>query len=316
MTTLFITHPVCLKHRPTPGHPECPARLEAIEEALEADTEFSALKRKTARHAKIDDLKRAHSEEHISTTFKLVPEIGLNFLDNDTHLSPQSREAALHAAGAVLDAVDAVLSEEVSNAFCAVRPPGHHAYRNKGGGFCLFNNIAVGAMYALKRHNLSRAAIVDFDVHHGNGTQDIAEDTQEIFYASTHQSPFYPFTGRADETGRFNNIVNVPLSAHSGGDVARKALLEKIIPRLDAFAPEIIFVSAGFDAHRDDQIGGLEWTEDDYAAMTETLLDAAERHCKGRLVSVLEGGYNLTALGNSVSACLRVMMQRTRNEKA
>ena len=315
MTTLFITHPIYLEHLPNPGHPECSARLEAIEAALATDEGFSKLKRKTARRAEIDDLKLAHSEEHIRTTLKLVPDVGLNFLDNDTLLSPQSGEAALHAAGAVLDAVDSLLSGEASNAFCAVRPPGHHAYHNKGGGFCLFNNIAIGAMYALKRHGLSRVAIVDFDVHHGNGTQDIAMNKPNIFYASTHQSPLYPFTGMADETGRFNNILNIPLPAHSGGTVARKAMLEKIIPRLDAFAPEIIFVSAGFDAHRDDPIGGLNWVEEDYSAMTMMLLDAAERHCKGHLVSVLEGGYNLTALGQSVAACLHVMIQRNRDEK-
>jgi len=316
MTTLFITHPVCLKHQPNPGHPECSARLEAIEETLTANKEFSNLKRKTARRAEIDDLKLAHSEEHIRATLELVPDVGLNFLDGDTLLSPQSGEAALHAAGAVLDAVDALLSGEASNAFCAVRPPGHHAHRDKGGGFCLFNNIAIGAMYALKHHGLSRVAIVDFDIHHGNGTQDIAINEPNIFYASTHQSPFYPFTGMENETGRFNNILNIPLPAHSGGTVARKAILEKIIPRLDAFAPEMIFVSAGFDAHRDDPIGGLDWVEEDYAAMTIMLLDAADRHCKGHLISVLEGGYNLTALRRSVSACLRVMMQRNRNEKA
>ncbi|MFH1157482.1 MAG: histone deacetylase family protein [Pseudomonadota bacterium] len=310
MTTLFITHPVCIEHLPNPGHPECPERLEAIEAALAADKEFSKLKRKTARRATLDDLKLAHGEKHIRETLALVPEIGLNFLDGDTPLSPQSGEAALHAAGAVLDAVDALLSGEASSAFCAVRPPGHHAHRDNGGGFCLFNNVAVGALAALKRHDLSRVAVVDFDVHHGNGTQDIARDEPGIFYASTHQSPFYPFTGKASETGRFNNILNIPLPAHSGGGAVRKAMLEKIIPRLDAFAPEIIFVSAGFDAHRDDPLGGLGWTEEDYAALMTMLLDATERHCNGRLVAVLEGGYNLAALGRSVAACLRVMMQR------
>lgn len=278
--------------------------------AIENDLALTAVMRKTSGKATIDDLKLAHTAEYIDSVLALVPQIGLNFLDDDTLLCPESGAAALHAVGAVLEAVAAVMDKSAQNAFCAVRPPGHHAHAAKGGGFCLFNNIAIGARAALRRHGLARVAVVDFDVHHGDGTQDIAWDDPGFFYASTHQSPLFPGSGREDEKGAFGNIVNVPLCAASGGAAARAALTYKIMPCLDTFAPEMIFVSAGFDAHRDDPLGGLGWTDDDYIFMMERLLDAAERHCDGRLVAVLEGGYNTESLGRCVADCLRVMQQR------
>jgi acetoin utilization deacetylase AcuC-like enzyme len=310
MTTLFITPPLCLKHHPNSGHPESPDRLEAILKAIEAP-EFSILDRKIAQCAEESDLALAHSKEHIREILNLIPEIGFNFIDNDTIVSPESGEAALHAVGAVLDAVDAVLTGKANNAFCAVRPPGHHAHRSKPGGFCLFNNIAIGAMAALKRHRLARVAIVDFDVHHGDGTQSIVWQEPGVFFASIHQSPLYPFTGSVDENGAFDNIINVPLQENSGGIAARQALIEKIIPRLNIFKPELILVSAGFDAHKDDPIGGLNWSTEDYAFLMTALLDAADRHCGGKLIAVLEGGYNTAALAESVAACLRAMIKNT-----
>lgn len=311
MTTLFITHPLCLKHCPNPGHPESPERLEAILKALAAP-EFSGLDRKIASRAGESDLALAHSVEYIHEILRLIPKAGFNFIDNDTIVSPESGEAALHAAGAALDAVGAVFAGKADNAFCAVRPPGHHAHRNKAGGFCLFNNIAIGAMAALKRQGLERVAIVDFDVHHGDGTQSIVWQEPGIFYASIHQSPLYPFTGSVEENGAFDNVMNVPLPARSGGGAGRQALIEKIIPRLDIFRPELILVSAGFDAHRDDPVGGLDWSTEDYAFLMKALLDAADRHCRGKLVVVLEGGYDTAALAESVAACLRVMMKKTK----
>ncbi len=310
MTTFFLTHPACLLHRLNSGHPECPARLESILGAVGDDPELAGLVRKTASQATVEDLELAHDAAYIESVLALVPQAGLNFLDNDTLLCPDSGVAALLAAGAVLDAVSAVMNKEAQNAFCAVRPPGHHAHAGKGGGFCLFNNVAIGARAALRRHGLSRVAVVDFDVHHGDGTQDIAWNDPGFFYASTHQFPLFPGSGTEEEKGAFDNIVNVPLQALSGGAAARKALAERIMPRLDAFAPEMVFVSAGFDAHREDPLGGLGWTDEDYTFMMESLLDAADRHCGGRLVVVLEGGYNTEALGRCVVACLRVMKQR------
>lgn len=307
--TILISHPDCLLHRVNPGHPESPDRLKAVLALLEQDV-FKGITRKTARHAGKDDLLLAHTQEHIDQTFSVIPADGFNFLDQDTILSPKSGDAALCAAGAVLDALDSVMAKETTNVFCAVRPPGHHAHRNKGGGFCLFNNIAIGAEAALKKYHLSRIAIVDFDVHHGDGTQDIAWDDPRILYISTHQSPLFPFTGSADEQGTSSNIVNVPLQPHSGGNTAINVYKDVILPRLDAFQPDLIFVSAGFDAHEQDPLGQLEWTEKDYAAIMAMLLDCADRHCQGRLIAVLEGGYDLEALSSSVGACLKVMMQR------
>ncbi len=289
------------------GHPECPERLESIMKAVSAP-EFSGLIRILARKASVEDLLLAHTPEHVTSILEIIPNQGLNFIDNDTMLCPLSGVAAFHAAGAVLDAVECVLAKPGSNAFCAVRPPGHHAHRDHAAGFCLFNNVAIGALSALERHGLSRVAIIDFDVHHGDGTQDIMWDEKDVLFISTHQSPLYPGTGRADERGAHGNIVNFPLPAGTGGDVFRDLMTDEILPRLNDFKPDMIFVSAGFDAHKDEQLASLALDEDDFAYLMKSFRDAAENLCQGRLVAVLEGGYNLNALGNSVAACLRVMM--------
>jgi acetoin utilization deacetylase AcuC-like enzyme len=268
------------------------------------------LLRRESRTASQEDLALAHDPMHVEAVLNMMPDAGFNFIDNDTLISPKSGDAAMAAAGAVIDAVGAVMSDEADNVFCAVRPPGHHAHFAKSGGFCLFNNIALGACAALARHGLSRVAIVDIDVHHGDGTQNIFWDDARVFFASMHQSPLYPFTGAADEQGRHGNILNIPLAADSGGAVARKAVTEKIIPRLEVFRPEMIFVSAGFDAHESDPIGGLGWTTPDYAFMMAALLDAARDLCGGRLIAVLEGGYDVQALANSVTACVEAMIEK------
>ncbi len=304
--TFFFSPPACAGHRTNDGHPESPERLAAVLRSLP-----SGVQRAETVRATRDDLLLAHDPTHVDAICSLIPDAGFNFVDDDTLVSPGSRDAALDAAGAVLTAVDDVLAGRAANAFCAVRPPGHHAHRAKAGGFCLFNNAAIGALAALKRTGLSRVAIVDFDVHHGDGTQDIAWNEAGIFFASLHQSPLYPFTGVAEERGAHANIVNVPLAGGSGGVAARTAMADIVMPRLDAFAPELVIVSAGFDAHEKDPLGALGWTTQDYAALMDMILDIADRHCGGKLVAVLEGGYNTAALAESVVACLERMMNRS-----
>jgi acetoin utilization deacetylase AcuC-like enzyme len=306
MTTLLYTHPACLEHDPGPYHPESPARLRAVLEALDAP-EFARLERREAPEAAIEDLLRVHPRTFVERLLAAVPENGHRGIDADTILSPASGRAALRAAGAVAAAVDAVVAGEADNAFCAVRPPGHHAEPVRAMGFCLFNNIAVGALRAREVHGLSRVAVVDFDVHHGNGTQARFADDASLFYASTHQFPLYPGTGAASETG-LGNIVNVPLRPMSGSREFRLGMTRTILPALDAFRPQMIFISAGFDAHRNDPLAQLALEDDDYTWVTEQLLDVARRHAKGRVVAALEGGYDLTALAASAAAHLRVMM--------
>jgi len=306
MTTLLYTHPACLEHDPGPYHPESPERLRAILEALEAP-EFARLERRAAPEAAIEDLARVHPRALVERLLAAVPETGHRGIDADTILSPASGRAALRAAGAVTAAIDAVVGGEADNAFCAVRPPGHHAEPGRPMGFCLFNNIAVGALRAREVHSLARAAVIDFDVHHGNGTQARFESDASLFYASTHQYPLYPGTGAASETG-VGNIVNVPLRPMSGSTEFRLAMTRTILPALDAFRPEIVLISAGFDAHRSDPLAQLALDEGDYVWVTEQLLDIAGRHAEGRVVAALEGGYNLGALSSSVAAHLRVLM--------
>lgn len=276
--------------------------------------EFSGLVRKTARKAKVEDLLLAHSQEHIDKIFAAIPKVGLNFIDGDTLVSPGSGEAALNAVGSVLDAVDNVIAEKNSNAFCAVRPPGHHAHRDHAEGFCLFNNIAIGALSALKHHGLKRVAIVDFDVHHGNGTQDIMWNEENVLFVSTHQAGIYPGSGFADQKGAYNNIMNFSLPAGTDGAVFREIMESQILPRLNEFGPEMIFVSAGYDAHKDDPLAQFIFTEDDFAYAMTALVRASEELCEGRLVAVLEGGYDLAALAKSVAASLEVMMKEKGHE--
>ena len=306
MTTLLYTHPSCLDHDPGSHHPESPERLRAVLAAL-SGPQYARLERREAPEAAFDDVLRVHSRRHLEHILDAVPKSGHVAIDADTVLSSASGAAALHAAGAVVAAVDAVVAKEADNAFCAVRPPGHHAEPERAMGFCLFNNAAIGALRAREAHGLDRVAVIDFDVHHGNGTQAAFEADDNLFYASTHQYPLYPGTGSASETG-VGNIVNVPLRPMSGSGPFRLAMTGRILPALDAFRPDLMLISAGFDAHRSDPLAQLMLEENDYTWVTEKLLDIAYRHAEGRLVSTLEGGYDLAALGASVAAHVRVLM--------
>jgi acetoin utilization deacetylase AcuC-like enzyme len=306
MTTLLYTHPACLDHDPGRHHPESPARLRAVLKALDAP-EFAALERREAPEAATADIARVHPRGFVERLLAAVPSAGHVGIDADTFLSPQSGRAALRAAGAVVAAVDAVVAGEADNAFCAVRPPGHHAEPGRAMGFCLFNNVAIGALRARETHGLARVAVIDFDVHHGNGTQARFAADPSLFYASTHQSPLYPGTGAARETG-VGNIVNVPLPPMAGSTEFRRGVAREILPALDAFRPEFVLISAGFDAHRQDPLAQLLLDEADYTWVTEELLAIARQHAGGRVVATLEGGYDLAALGASVAAHVRVLM--------
>jgi len=306
MTTLLYTHPSCLAHDPGPHHPESPARLRAVLEALAAP-EFAGLDRREAPEAALDDLARVHPRRLVDALLAAMPKEGYAAIDADTVLCPDSGKAALRAAGAVAAAVDAVVAGEAATAFCAVRPPGHHAEPGRPMGFCLFNNVAVGALRAREVHGLARVAVIDFDVHHGNGTQARFADDPTLFYASTHQSPLYPGTGAASETG-VGNIVNLPLRPMSGSNEFRRGMERVVLPALAAFAPELVMISAGFDAHRADPLAQMMLDEGDYAWVTERLLEIARDHARGRVVSTLEGGYDLPALGASAAAHVRALL--------
>jgi acetoin utilization deacetylase AcuC-like enzyme len=306
MTTLLYSHAACLDHDPGSYHPESPERLRAVLAALSA-AEFAGLDRREAPRAALDDIARVHPRGYIDAVLAAIPASGHAGLDADTIVSPGSGEAALRAAGAVCAAVDAVMAGEAGNAFCAVRPPGHHAEPVRPMGFCLFNSVAIGALRARDFHDCARVAVIDFDVHHGNGTQAMFETDATLFYASTHQSPLYPGTGARSETG-VGNIVNVPLPPNSGTVPFQRAFNESILPALEDFGPDFLLVSAGFDAHRRDPLAQLDLTEADYGWVTQLLARCAARHCKGRIVSVLEGGYDLGALGASAAAHVRALM--------
>ncbi|HYE36478.1 histone deacetylase family protein [Methylocaldum sp.] len=307
MTSIYFSHQSFFEHNTGLGHPEGAERLRSIDHAL-SQPGFADLKRREAPRGTREQIRLIHTNRHIDYVLGAVPRQGFAYLDVDTVVSPGSGEAALHAVGAVCAAADAIFAEEAENAFCAVRPPGHHAEPDAAMGFCLFNNVAIAAEYARKRRGIERVAIVDFDVHHGNGTQRAFEANQDVLYASTHQSPWYPGTGAAEETG-VGNIINVPLPAGSGSKEFRLALAEKILPVLDRFSPELVLISAGFDAHRDDPLADLNLVEDDYAWVTLELAALAKKHAGGRLISVLEGGYNPEALGKSVAAHVRALME-------
>lgn len=306
MTTLVFTHPACIEHDTGFSHPESPDRLRAVLETL-GRPEFAALQWRDAPRAEPAQLSRVHGIDHIRKIMDAIPETGRVDLDlSNTVVSPGSGEAALRAAGAVVAAVDAVASGEAGKAFCAVRPPGHHAEPDRAMGFCLFNNVAVGAAHALGAHGFKRVAVVDFDVHHGNGTQAIFTGKPEVFFASTHQAFIFPNTPAQREcTG---NILNVSLARGQGGIEFRRVMREKVLPALDHFQPNLMFISAGFDAHIADPIGDLRFDNDDFAWVTREIAKVAARHGAGRIVSTLEGGYQPTALAAAVAAHVGALM--------
>ncbi len=297
MHCAYITHPEFLKHDMGADHPECPARVHAIQDQLIASGLFDYLTHYEAPKATKEDLARVHTAEYIDMVFAKSPQTGLIDLDGDTSMNPFTLNAALHAVGAVIKGVDLVMSGIMETAFCNIRPPGHHAGRASASGFCIFNNVAAALAYALEKHGLQRIAIADFDVHHGEGTEDIFRDDPRVMMCSTFQHPYYPFCG-ADSSSE--HIINVPLAARSTGADFRAAVTDHWLPALERFQPQLILISAGFDAHWEDDMGGLALRENDYFWVTETLKEVAKRHANGRIVSALEGGYALHALGRSV----------------
>jgi acetoin utilization deacetylase AcuC-like enzyme len=306
MTVAIISHADCSAYDLGPHHPECSSRISAISDQLLASGLDFVLQHHDAPLASNEQLCRVHDPDYIQQIFHKAPRDGQIWLDPDTPMTPQSLNAALRAAGAVVHGVDLVMSKKSSSAFCNVRPPGHHAEHNKAMGFCIFNNIAVGAAHALHAHQLQRVAIVDFDVHHGNGTEDIFRHDPQLLLCSSFQHPFYPNTGSESDS---DNIINMPLSAGSNGTDFRNTWQEHGLPALDEFKPELILISAGFDGHIEDDMARLRLTEDDYAWLTTEVKKLAEQHAQGRIVSTLEGGYALSALGRSVSAHVRALLE-------
>jgi acetoin utilization deacetylase AcuC-like enzyme len=311
--TGYFTHPDCRRHEMGNGHPECPERLAAIDDRLLAAGISPLLDHREAPEASVNDIELAHGRMHVAAMRGLGQELaeaieagGPSYaqIDPDTAMNLHSWSAMLRAAGAALAATDAVIAGELQNAFCATRPPGHHATRGRAMGFCFFNNVAIAARYALERHGLKRVAVVDFDVHHGNGTEDILSGDPRVLMVGFFQHPFYPYTG-ADSHA--DNMVNLPVPAYTRGMDIREMIEMAWMPRLEAFKPEMIFISAGFDAHREDDLGQLGLTENDYTWITARVKEIARKYAKGRIVSSLEGGYNLSALGRSVEAHLRVL---------
>ena len=308
MTTLLISHPAGLNHLTPAGHPERPDRLRAVEQALE-DEKFQSLARVLAPEAEIDSIALCHPRDFVEEIRDASPAEGLVRIDSDTVMSPGSYEAAIRAVGGAMLAVDEVLAKKASNAFCAMRPPGHHAETVRPMGFCLFNSIAIAARHARKKYGVERVAIVDFDVHHGNGTQEIFWSDPNVMYCSTHEMPLYPGTGAKSERGNHDNIVNAPLRAGDGGERFREAVESALIPRLRTFAPGLLMISAGFDAHTRDPLANLNLVEDDFGWVTRKLMDVADETCEGRIVSVLEGGYDLQGLARSVDAHVTALMR-------
>jgi len=308
MTTALITHTDCLKHVTPDGHPEQVARLEHVLAALEG----KKLSRVEAPLAEESDLLRVHPQQHIDAIRGAAPKSGQVAMDADTFMSPGSLQAALRGVGGNVRAVDMVMSGEAHNAFVACRPPGHHAETSKPMGFCLFGNVAIAAKHALDHHGLNRVAIIDFDVHHGNGTQDLVQQDGRVLFASTHQSPLYPGTGSAHEKGAHGNVLNLPLPGGTGSVGFRAAINGRLLPAIDEFAPELILISAGFDAHRADPLAGMNLETSDFAWVTHKICDLADKHCQGRVVSTLEGGYDLEALAESAAAHVDVLIKRAK----
>jgi len=308
MPTLYITHPACLDHRTPSGHPERPDRLRAIESALAADA-FKPLIRVEAPAASLDTIALCHPMDYVTAVQEASPQQGLVQIDADTSMSPGSFEAALRGAGGAVHAVDQVMTGKATNAFVAIRPPGHHAETARPMGFCLFNNAALAARHAQRKHGAERAAVIDFDVHHGNGSQDIFWSDASVLYSSTHQMPLYPGTGAVSESGEHDTIVNAPLRPGDGGSHFRAAFESRILPRLREFKPDLVVISAGFDAHTRDPLANLNLVEADFAWATQQLMEIADNSAQGRVVSVLEGGYDLQGLSQSAAAHVTALMR-------
>lgn len=310
MTTAIYSHPECKRHEMGQWHPECPARLQAIEDQLIASRIHGLLEHRMAPEATIADIERVHTKEAIARVRDNAAQLGHTqhtqyyALDPDTMLNVHSWKAALRAAGAAVAATDAVIAGEIDNAFCATRPPGHHARPSEAMGFCLFGNVAIAARYAMDVHGLERVAIVDFDVHHGNGTEEAFLDESRVLMVSFFQHPFYPYSEVRDD---LPHMVNIPVPAHTAGNTVRQLVSEKWLPALETHRPEMIFISAGFDAHREDDLGQMGLVEADYAWITQKIMQVADKHAKGRIVSCLEGGYHLSALGRSVVAHVKAL---------
>lgn len=304
MQTAYLTHASCLKHEMGADHPECPARIHAVEDQLIASGLLAYLAHIDAPEVGREQLLRVHSEAYVDSIFAASPGAGLVYLDGDTAMNSHTLDAALHAAGAAVKAVDLLMQGKIENAFCNIRPPGHHAGRDSAAGFCIFNNVAVAAAHALEHHGLQRVAIADFDVHHGNGTENIFHDDPRVMLCSTFRHPYYPYCG-ADSGNE--HIINTPLAAGADGQDFRDAVNGNWLGALERFRPEMLFISAGFDAHREDDMGGLALREADYVWVSEQLMKIAGRYAQGRIVSVLEGGYALSALGRSAAAHIRVL---------
>jgi acetoin utilization deacetylase AcuC-like enzyme len=308
MPTLYITHPACLDHLTPSGHPERPERLRAIERALAADA-YKPLVRAEAPAASLDTIALCHPMDYVTAVQDASPQQGLVQIDADTSMSPGTFEAALRGAGGAVHAVDEVMSGKATNAFVAVRPPGHHAETARPMGFCLFNNAAIAARHAQRKHGAERAALDDFDVHHGNGSQDIFWSDASVLYSSTHQMPLYPGTGAVSESGEHDTIVNAPLRPGDGGSQFKAAFENRILPRLRDFKPDLVVISAGFDAHTRDPLANLNLVEADFAWATQKLMEIADQSAQGRVVSVLEGGYDLEGLAGSVAAHVNALMR-------
>nr|VFJ48906.1 MAG: Acetoin utilization deacetylase AcuC [Candidatus Kentron sp. DK] len=306
MRTAYITHPVCLRHEMIAGHPECPERIGAIEDRLLTAGLMDFLRYYQAPTATVWQLRRVHTKAHVRKILSIAPKEGLHHLDPDTYMNAYTAEAARHAAGAAVLATDLVAKKEVDNAFCCVRPAGHHAERATAMGFCFFNNVAVAAAHALARHRLERVAILDFDVHHGNGTEDIFESNPKVMVCSAYQHPFFPYSGRPTVEGR---LINVELPAGATGEQFREAITREWFPRLHDFRPRMIFLSAGFDAHAEDDMADINLSERDYSWLTREIMTLAEQYAENRIVSVLEGGYVLDALGRSAAAHVKTLMR-------
>jgi acetoin utilization deacetylase AcuC-like enzyme len=307
LATLLIEHPIFLEHEMPPGHPERVDRIRVVTQALAHPTFDDAIRR-AAPKAEIEATTLVHDRRYVDIIVANAPTEGFVQLDADTFMSPGTLPAALHAVGGACLAVDEVMRGSVANAFCAIRPPGHHAESDSGMGFCIFNNVAIAARHAQKKHGLPRVAIMDFDVHHGNGSQEIFWSYPTVMYCSTHQMPLYPGTGARDERGAHDNIVNAPLRSGDGGTQFKEAMESVILPRMHAFGPDLVIISAGFDAHANDPLGGLNFVEDDFSWATGKLMELAQARSQGRVISVLEGGYDLEGLSKSVAAHVSRLM--------